>query len=608
MRQNTINLPLFFVLSILFMIDSYEKIRIERILFMKNKKKISFRALLTMLVCFPLLITAVILTLANAIEMKNELAAQYLKALDSANKMLYEQTKRGEGVDSLSYDEATGALMLNGDDLSGLLDSSFDQYKKDTGIDVTVFVGDTRRATSLRNDKGERNVGTKAVDAVTQAVLGRGEVYQSENTQVAGKPYFVSYLPVKDNNGQILGMYFAGIPRTDYMKALNSAILQSIVIAVILVVALALIVYFLIARKLASSLIRVAGLNMELSKGNLAIENDSKGSSVREIAELEDSASSMKDKLSGIISDINKKASTVNSSADSLKTAAEQTANNSDAVSNAVGEIASGATNQAQEIQDGVTALSAVQEGVDSLNTEIAGADESAVSMARSSDEMKNNFNKLNDAMERTAASLSEVSESMKSVDNIVSDVKKTMEVISSIAEQTNLLSLNASIEAARAGESGRGFAVVADEIGKLAKETKESSSSIDTVMNDLSAKTIAAASTVEELVKIVQEQTEVTAETNKTVEGVIDSIASVRSAFNRIKDNSKNIEEKCKVVSDTMSSLSAISEENAASSEETSAAMEQVNDTVRNINNLAEELNGISQELTEVLKFFKVQ
>lgn len=597
-----------FALSILFMIDSYEKIRIERILFMKNRKKISFRALLTMLVCFPLLITAVILTLANAIEMKNELATQYLKALDSANKMLYEQTKRGEGVDNLSYDEATDTLTLNGDDVSGLLDSSFDRYKKDTGIDVTVFVGDTRRATSLRNDKGERNVGTKAVDAVTQTVLGRGEVYQSENTNVAGEPYFVSYLPIKDNSGQILGMYFAGIPRTDYMKALNSAILQSIIIAVILVVALALIVYFLIARRLASSLVRVADLNMELSKGNLAIENDSKGSSVREIAELEDSASSMKDKLSGIISDINKKASTVSSSADSLKTAAEQTANNSDAVSNAVGEIANGATSQAQEIQDGVTALSNVEDGIEALNTEIAGADESAVSMARASDEMKGNFKELTSAMEKTGTSLSAVSESMKSVDGIVGDVKKTMEVISSIAEQTNLLSLNASIEAARAGESGKGFAVVADEIGKLAKETKESSSKIDEVMNDLSAKTIDAVNTVGELVEIVEKQTKVTAETNSTVESVIESIASVRAAFERIKGNSQDIEDKCRVVSDTMSSLSAISEENAASSEETSAAMEQVNDTVRNINNLAEELNGISQELTEVLKFFKVQ
>ena len=573
---------------------------------MKQKKKLSFRILLTMLVCLPLLLTAVILTVANAIEMKNELAAQYLKDLDDANRMLFEQTKRGDGVESLSYDENTGTLILNDEDVTGLLDITFDRYKQDTGIDCTLFVGDTRRATSLRNEKNERNVGTKAVDAVTKAVLGEGKVYQSENTQVAGKAYFVSYLPIKDNSGQILGMFFAGIPRTDYTKALNNAILKSVVIAIILVVALALVVYFLIAKKLASSLVKVAALNVELSKGNLAVENNGKGSSIKEIAELEASAASMKDKLSEIINDVNKKASTVNSSADSLKIAAEQTANNSESVSNAVGEIASGATNQAEEIQDGVSALANVQDGIEALNCELSGADESAVSMAKASDEMKGNFGKLTSAMERTGASLAEVSESMRSVDGIVGEVKKTMAAISSIAEQTNLLSLNASIEAARAGEAGKGFAVVADEIGKLAKDTKESSSSIDEVMNDLSQKTIDAVRTVEELAKIVEEQTRVTEETDKTVGSVIESITSVRAAFERIKENSRNIEEKCKIVSDTMSSLSAISEENAASSEETSAAMEQVNETVGNINNLSEELNGISRELTDTLKFFK--
>lgn len=575
---------------------------------MKAKKKLSFRLLLTLLVCLPLLLTAVILTITSAMEMKSELSEQYLTALDDANQMMLERTKKGgNGVEDLSYDEDTNTLTLNGEDVTTSLDESFDEYKKDTGIDCTLFVGDTRRATSLRNDKGERNVGTKAVDAVISAVLGRGEVYQSENTQVAGKAYFVSYLPVKDNEDSVLGMYFAGIPRDDYTKALSGAILKSVIIAVILVVVLALLVYFLIAKRLANALIRVANLNAELSNGNLMIESSGKGSAIREIAQLEQSASSIKDRLSEIINDVNRKAGTVYSSADSLKEAAKSTANNSESVSNAVGEIASGATSQAEEIQDGVTALARVQEGIEALNTEIVGADESAVSMAKSSDEMKGNFSKLSNAMERTATSLAEVSESMKSVDGIVGDVKKTMEVISSIAEQTNLLSLNASIEAARAGESGKGFAVVADEIGKLAKETKESSSSIDAVMNDLSAKTLAAVNTVEELTAIVEEQTKITEETDRTVGGVIDSITSVREAFGRIKDNSRNIEEKCHVVSDTMSSLSAISEENAASSEETSASMEQVNETVRSINDLSEELTGISNELTESLRFFKV-
>lgn len=133
--------------------------------------------------------------------------------------------------------------------------------------------------------------------------------------------------------------------------------------------------------------------------------------------------------------------------------------------------------------------LNRINSAVDKAYGEIETVAGNAEEGKSSSDESISKATELYDwaAKERQNAKQG-ASELIKKVTAKIDESKAVEEIsdltsqILNIADQTNLLALNASIEAARAGEAGRGFAVVADEIGKLATDSAQVATTIQTV------------------------------------------------------------------------------------------------------------------------------
>jgi len=76
------------------------------------------------------------------------------------------------------------------------------------------------------------------------------------------------------------------------------------------------------------------------------------------------------------------------------------------------------------------------------------------------------------------------VNASMAAIVERSSEMRGIVAMIDNVAFQTNILALNAAIEAAHAGNQGRGFAVVAREVGLLARKSSHSTQTIQELIN----------------------------------------------------------------------------------------------------------------------------
>ncbi len=102
-------------------------------------------------------------------------------------------------------------------------------------------------------------------------------------------------------------------------------------------------------------------------------------------------------------------------------------------------------------------------------------------------------------------------------------DVGRLADAIGTIARQTNLLALNAAIEAARAGDAGKGFAVVAAEVRALSLQTSQTTSSIQTTLNQLNSR-------IERLVAAGEGA-------SRSAEGVKETAVEVQGSFKGVED-----------------------------------------------------------------------
>ena len=148
---------------------------------------------------------------------------------------------------------------------------------------------------------------------------------------------------------------------------------------------------------------------------------------------------------------------------------------------------------------------------------------------------------------QRGGAVVSQVVQTMASINASSKQIAEIIGVIDGIAFQTNILALNAAVEAARAGEQGRGFAVVAGEVRNLAQRSAAAAREIKSLIGDSVAKVDdgarlvnEAGSTMEEIVSSVKRVTDIMAEISLASQEQSAGIEQVHRAIGQMDETTQ--------------------------------------------------------------------
>jgi len=132
---------------------------------------------------------------------------------------------------------------------------------------ATIFQYDLRISTNVRNELGERAIGTRVSKEVNTAVLDRGEAW-IDRAFVVNDWYITAYEPIKNINDEIIGILYVGMLERPYIDTTNRVIFGFAVIAILCVVLLLVILYFS-TTQIINPLQKMVVATQKIAKGDL---------------------------------------------------------------------------------------------------------------------------------------------------------------------------------------------------------------------------------------------------------------------------------------------------------------------------------------------------
>ena len=326
-----------------------------------------------------------------------------------------------------------------------------------------------------------------------------------------------------------------------------------------------------------------------------------------EFASIKKSIASLQEKLRNIFVEINNEMTNISSGNNKMNEQMQFCKSATSTISDKMELLSNNASTMLEDTKSSLEATNDIDNKINTMSDNVNQCKKACDSAFDSIETAKGNFDTLQKATIVAEEKSNDVYNQAKYIAEITAKINDAVQLITDIASQTNLLSLNASIEAARAGEAGRGFAVVAEEIKKLAEQSAEHTKKIEEIIKSITEATEQNSQSAIQIKEAVAQEKEIVDTTLNAFQDIVDNIRGVGSQIDDIRLLSKELNTGKEIISSAFERLSSIAENNTNVSFETNSSVNEIeekfNDTMDYFNQISDE----TESLKNSLNYFKI-